>query len=193
MNVSYSYQNSIQFSYFAALVKTNTPQEVSNHSVGASKEDVQKFDDVKLKALRKSFNHRKQLKQLLLDGFGRWSITALLVLCLYLTLWRYSTKSVMSQAGKLRFNALVTGISIALGLNIASSLREMALEMRWWILSRRKRSLYEVDLILNSDSPYHLFKLVMTSPRVNVILGVLLWILLNLVGSCSQDKYRRRY
>jgi hypothetical protein len=155
--------------------------------VDGPKEDVQKFDDAKLKALRKPFNPRKQLKQLLLDGFGRWSITALLVLCLYLTLWRYSTKSVMSQAGKLRFNALVTGISIALGLNIASSLREMALEMRWWILSRRTRSLYEVDLILNSDSPYHLFKLVMTSPRVNVILGVLLWILLNLVSSHPQE------
>ena len=43
------------------------------------------------------------------------------------------------------YNALTTGISIALGLNIASAFRDMALNMRWPILSGRKRNLVEVS------------------------------------------------
>jgi len=54
----------------------------------------------------------------------------------------------MSSAKKRQFNALITGLSICLGLNIASSLKAMAIELRWWILSRRKRPLHEVSQYL---------------------------------------------
>ena len=129
----------------AALIKTSPSRIDSRESVDTRTKGHGTLDDEKLNGLHKSFDPRKQLRGLLLHGLVGWSMTALLVLCLYLTLWRYSSKAVMSQNGKLQFNALVTGISIALGLNIASSLREMALETRWWILSRRKRSLHEVS------------------------------------------------
>jgi hypothetical protein len=110
-------------------------------------EGCQALGSEKLQALQKFFYPRKQLRKLLLDGLVRWVVTALVILCLYLTLWHYSAKEVMSQAKRLQFNALVTGLSIALGLSIASGLKEMALEIRWWILSRKKRSLYEVGQI----------------------------------------------
>lgn len=113
--------------------------------MNTTREGSQTLDDEKLKDLHKFFHPQKQLRKLLLDGLLRWSVTALVILCLYLTLWHYSAKEVMPQTKKLLFNALVTGLSIALGLSIASSLKEIALEVRWWILSRRKRSLYEVS------------------------------------------------
>lgn len=104
------------------------------------------FDESKLRDLRKYHYPGKQLRKLLLEGLYRWAITAVLILCLYITLWHYSNKPVMSGAKKLQFNTLVTGLSIGLGLSIADSLKQMALELRWWILSLRKRSLYEVSL-----------------------------------------------
>jgi hypothetical protein len=36
-------------------------------------------------------------------------------------------------------------LSIALGLNIASAFKDMALNLRWVILSNRKRNLVEVN------------------------------------------------
>ncbi len=42
------------------------------------------------------------------------------------------------------FNFLVTALSLALGLNLASSLKSVAVKSRWWILSWEKRPLHEV-------------------------------------------------
>lgn len=72
-------------------------------------------------------------------------------MCLYVTLWHYSSKKVMTSAKKRVFNAIVTGLSIALGLSISSGLKAMALELRWWILSRQRRSLREVKSIPSTN------------------------------------------
>lgn len=129
-----------------ATLKANPGQiREIGESVHTSKGKSQALSDEKLKGLHKLFHPRKQLRRLLLDGLARWSLTAMLILCLYLTLWHYSAMEVMSRAQKLQFNGLVTGLSIALALSIASSLKEIALEARWWILSRKKRSIYEVS------------------------------------------------
>ncbi|PVH72023.1 hypothetical protein DL98DRAFT_553373 [Cadophora sp. DSE1049] len=113
---------------------------------------------------------------------GRWLLNAILIVCLYVTLWHYSSKKVMTSAKKRVFNAIVTGLSLALGLSIASGLKAMALEVRWWILSRQKRSLREVDLILHSDSPSQVFMLALVAPRLKVIAGVVMWLLLNIAS-----------
>ena len=61
----------------------------------------------------------------------------------------WQKKQAQSEASKKMYNAITTGISIALGLNIASAFKDMALNMRWVILSNRKRNLIEVsDMIL---------------------------------------------
>lgn len=56
----------------------------------------------------------------------------------------WNKKGTVTEASKRIFNAITTGISIALGINIATSLKDMALNARWAILHARKRNLYEV-------------------------------------------------
>jgi hypothetical protein len=52
------------------------------------------------------------------------------------------------------YNTVTTAISIALGLNIASAFKDMALNMRWPILSARKRNLDEVSIELRKASTW---------------------------------------
>ncbi|KAH9208271.1 hypothetical protein DL95DRAFT_480624 [Leptodontidium sp. 2 PMI_412] len=59
--------------------------------------------------------------------------------------------AVLTYAQKQMFNAFITGLCIALGLNIATALNAMAFNLRWWFLARQLRSLDEVDTILKSD------------------------------------------
>lgn len=92
----------------------------------------------------REFHPRRQLWELLSAGFKRWVVTLALVACLYGTLYDFDKKAVMSKQKKKVFNAMVTGLSIALGLNIQRSLKALAGEMRWWILSRHPRPLHEV-------------------------------------------------
>ncbi|KAJ0373816.1 hypothetical protein COL26b_008016 [Colletotrichum chrysophilum] len=71
---------------------------------------------------------------------SRWGITMAVIVSIYVVIWVYSSKPVMSQTTKRQYNALITGLSIALGIAVASSLNHMVAELRWWILSRRHRS-----------------------------------------------------
>lgn len=68
------------------------------------------------------------------------------IVSIYVVIWVYSSKPVMSQTTKRQYNALITGLSIALGIAVASSLNHMVAELRWWILSRRYRSKSKVSL-----------------------------------------------
>lgn len=61
-----------------------------------------------------------------------------------ITVWDYHRKEVMSNQDKLWFNTLVTGLSIAIALAVASSLNAMTYTIRWWFLSLRKRPLRQV-------------------------------------------------
>jgi hypothetical protein len=45
------------------------------------------------------------------------------------------------------FDVINVALSIAFGLNIASSLKEIALDFRWWILSYRRRPTQEVRIL----------------------------------------------
>lgn len=81
------------------------------------------------------FKRRNQFKRLLLACMLRWFMTAVLVMGTYLVLWRYSREAAMISAKKKEFNTLIIALSIALGLNIASSLKHLVRELRWWVLS----------------------------------------------------------
>ena len=67
--------------------------------------------------------------------------------CYILSIRLWVKKGAIDEAHKKIFNAITTGISLALGLNIASSFKDLALNMRWPILSARRRNLNEVSLI----------------------------------------------
>lgn len=81
------------------------------------------------------FKRGNQFKRLLLACAVRWALTAALVVGAYLVLWRYSLKPAMVSNKKKEFNTLIIAISIALGLNIASSMKHLVRELRWWVLS----------------------------------------------------------
>jgi hypothetical protein len=125
---------------------------------------------------------RWQLLKLLGNSALRWILTAALSALYTFTLYHYGAKDIMNEPEKRRFNTWTTALSIAMGLNIASSFKEMALNLRWWILSRSKRNLNEVDLILRCDSLTSLVKFVLKVRTPLSILFCLLWLLLNILA-----------
>lgn len=76
---------------------------------------------------------------------------------------------------------LIIGASIALGLNIASSLKAMAVDFRWWLLSLHERPLKEVDLILRLESLSAVFELVWSKQISLLSLLCVAWLALNIV------------
>lgn len=119
------------------------------------------------------------------------------IVMLYWQGWRVNT----SDGKKREFNTVITALSLALGFNLAASFKAMAIDMRWWILSRKRRSLREVcylitifwkstcwdlhaqvDLILNCDSMMNVVHLMRVAPRPRVIFACLSWLALNLVS-----------
>ncbi|KZL82121.1 hypothetical protein CI238_07627 [Colletotrichum incanum] len=105
-----------------------------------------------------------------------------IIISIYVVIWVYSNKTVMNQTTKRQYNALITGLSIALGLAVASSLNHMVAELRWWILSRRYRSKRKVELILQADNLKHTIMLAARSKRWSIHLAALGWLILT-IGS----------
>ncbi|MCJ1404823.1 hypothetical protein MMC11_008049 [Xylographa trunciseda] len=95
----------------------------------------------------REFSPRKQLLHLLSFGFLRFLVTGVLVGGLYTTLWLFESKSVMNELQKKLFNTIVTALSIALGINIASSFKNVAIDTRWFFLSRKRRPLKEASAL----------------------------------------------
>lgn len=131
------------------------------------------------------WTRRRQLRKLLLVALVRWLLTASIVGAFYGVLVHYSSKEAMLRDKKRTFNAVITALSITLSLNLASSLKAMAGDARWWFLSLRDWSLVEADLILESEYMSHLFKLAYETKLWSVRLAVLSWMLLNLAAQIA--------
>jgi len=58
----------------------------------------------------------------------------------------WMNKGVLGEDTKRIYNAITTAISIALGLNLMSAFKDLALNLRWPVLSSKKRSLVEVSM-----------------------------------------------
>jgi hypothetical protein len=91
-------------------------------------------------------NTGRQLRHILIDGSARWAITAVMCVAYAAATIIWQHKPAQSETSKRLYNTITTGVSIALGLNIASAFKDMALNMRWVILSNRKRNLIEVGI-----------------------------------------------
>ena len=107
----------------------------------------------------RDFDYRRQRRRLFINGVFQWAITAAICLGLVGVLYSYSNLKTLTQNQKHIFNALVTGLSIALGLNLASSLSGYAQMMRWRLLAAKYRNLQDFELIMNSDSQMKVFRL----------------------------------
>src|SRR5687767_7644386 len=120
---------------------------------------------------------RKRTKlQIALTFLPGWLLTLTIALSIYGVLAHYSSRTVMSQAEKRGFNAIITGLSIAQGLVIVASLNGMVGDLRWWILSRRYRSRTKVERILRANSMLQLVNLARKSKRPSIYLGVIIWL-----------------
>jgi hypothetical protein len=116
----------------------------------------------------KPYNHRDSRKFLLWTGFNRLCVTLLLCLILALTLRAYegfdeNHPRILGKAETKTFNALMLGLSLALGLNLASSLKHYGLILRWTILTRRYVTLQVFDLILGCENLTNVLKLMIVS------------------------------
>ncbi|TVY45833.1 hypothetical protein LSUB1_G000091 [Lachnellula subtilissima] len=130
-------------------------------------------------------NTGRQLRHILIGSSSRFLITAALCAGYLIATVVWRNKGVQSEDQKRLYNTISTGISISLSLNIASSFKDMALNMRWPILSSRKRSLEEIDLILHADSMTKLGKLAFTAKSPAVILTCLSWLLINILAQAG--------
>jgi hypothetical protein len=134
-----------------------------------------------MRDLRLNFHPPSQLGKLLVKGFIKWFITVTLIATMSGIMYYYSNNvRPMTDLDKQTYNFLVVGLSLALGMNLASSLKEMAVDMRWWVLSLTKRNLREVDLILHLDSLTEVTKLAFVAPRLAP--ACFSWLLLNIVS-----------
>jgi hypothetical protein len=87
----------------------------------------------------------RQLRHLLVGALTRWIISLLLCAAWVLAALVVVNKGPVTELTKRIFNAATTGIALALGLNIASGFKDMALNLRWPILANRDRNLAEVS------------------------------------------------
>lgn len=85
----------------------------------------------------------RNFKRALLPGLARCFISWLLIGGFYISLFEYEDR-VLSPRAKSQFDAITIALSIAFGLNVASALKAVALNLRWWVLSMKKRTSREV-------------------------------------------------
>ncbi|RKF64511.1 hypothetical protein OnM2_018046 [Erysiphe neolycopersici] len=122
-----------------------------------------------------------QGRNVFLVCFGKYLITLFLCAGYITVIMIWQNKSATSFFGKRVFNSITTGISIALGLNLSGTFREIALTMRWSLLGLVKQNLEEVDLMLQANNLISLIKLAYVSRRPFVKLGCIFWLLVNIL------------
>lgn len=120
----------------------------------------------------------------------RWLLTATFAASMYGVLKHYAAREVMSEHAKRGFNAVITGLSIALGLILVASLNGMVGDLRWWILSQRFRSRRKVESILRASSMTQLVHLSIKTRRPKIYIGVIVWLLVVLV--CQRMVYLKK-
>src|SRR4051794_38714373 len=88
-------------------------------------------------------NTGRQLRHILYASSTRLFITFGLFAAYIMLTTVWVKKGAVNENSKRIYNAMTTAISLAVGLNIATAFKDMALNMRWPILNNRKRSLKE--------------------------------------------------
>jgi hypothetical protein len=78
-----------------------------------------------------------------LPGLVSCAISWVLIASFFILVWLHKDR-VISPHTKSAFDAAIVGLGIVFGLNVASGLKSIALDLRWWILNSRKRSGHEV-------------------------------------------------
>jgi hypothetical protein len=99
------------------------------------------------------FDPRRQTRRVFLECLFMWFWTAGICGALAGTMYGFSTiKFGLTQMQKYAYNALITGLSIVLGLAFAAQFKQYAEMMRWRFLASQYRSLSDFEDVLGCDS-----------------------------------------
>lgn len=99
----------------------------------------------------------------------------------------YEKVHVLSKHQRRMFNLLKTGLYLTLGLNLAASLKSMAILVRWRLLARKRHHLEEIDFLLGLQSLIKVFNYGRHSLTRQpwTAFACFAWILVNTVGRLS--------
>jgi len=110
-------------------------------------------------ASSREYRYKTQRRRLLRLTIGEWFNTLALCAIYFSILYAYSHRQAISVPQRREFNALTTGVSLVLGVNLAASLRSYAKLLRWRMLAACYRPLETFDLVMGCDSLINVFKL----------------------------------
>ena len=108
---------------------------------------------------RRQYHHNRQRWRLWRLTIGEFFQTLALCVAYFVILYLYSKMKKISVPQRRIFNALTTGTSLLLGVNIAASLRSYAKLLRWRMLATCYRPLETFDLVMGCDSLMNVVKL----------------------------------
>ena len=136
----------------------------------------QRSHSIRHRDLSQEFKRRNQTVRLFVAALARYLVTLVFIAVLVIALLSYQGSWVFQEQGKLWFNAIMTGLSIAFGVHLAvrallnqslhhahdalqASMKSLAGNIRWYFLAQRFRSLEVANLVLGCDSLSNLLKL----------------------------------
>ncbi|KAL6716142.1 hypothetical protein ACLMJK_005708 [Lecanora helva] len=132
------------------------------------------------------FKPNQQTWSLLKGQASRFIFTVILDVLYVVSLKIYQDAGTVRNVTKHQFNAITTGLSLALGLNFLEAFKDMAKILRWRVLASRAFTVRETDLILGGESLMKLVELMWESMKKPLIIFVCsLWIVLNLLAQVS--------
>ena len=118
--------------------------------------------------------------------FFRWLGSAFSAALITTTFKIYAIKGVITPTQKTTFNAIITALSLGLGLNFFEAFKELARILRWRFFADAYYSVREVDLILGLENLINVLKHGWASSRRLWMLPFCItWILLNLSAQVS--------
>ena len=100
----------------------------------------------------RQFDPQRQRRRLLINCLWNWSLTVVLCGALAACLAGFESLPFLTLLQKHAFNAVITMLSLLLGANLASSLREYAQILRWRLMTLKYRPLAEFDLLMQCES-----------------------------------------
>lgn len=156
----------MQHMYDAPYSATSPTPMMKNGDYGFISNSTFDSDRRSLISNAKVYDHHESRKFLFKTGFYRFFITFVFCALIVLTLKAYEgfrEPIVIGKTSVRIFNAIVLGLSLGLGLNLASSLKRYAVILRWSLLTKRYVSLEVFDLILGLETLTKVGKLMIIS------------------------------
>ena len=125
---------------------------------------------------------RPSRKQAVMGLLTRWIAIVAFIASVYAVLVTFSSMDVLTKTKKRVFNTLITGLSIGLALMTVSIMNSVVADLRWWILSRRHRSVSKVEGILHAHSLSRVTMLILSSKRPSLLATAVSWVFLALAA-----------